>query len=151
MKCSKPARISIPDNFSEYKPSRLVLGACSDGRHAMRRFTSIFTSLFLSLVPSVRIALQPFPAAAQSASENVAWSQDDREWYYHFSQDSAVLSGRKAKLSDTCVTPQSDNSSLSITCLLPTGFSWETQLLWARWSAHRWLGPSLLSRKRVRA
>jgi hypothetical protein len=37
------------------------------------------------------------PAAAQSASDgivylNQAWSQDDREWYYHFSQGSAVLS-----------------------------------------------------------
>jgi hypothetical protein len=39
----------------------------------------------------------PTPAVAQSASESVtylnqAWSQDDREWYYHFSQGSAVLS-----------------------------------------------------------
>ena len=37
------------------------------------------------------------PAAAQSASESVtylnqAWSQDDREWYNHFSQGSAVIS-----------------------------------------------------------
>lgn len=37
------------------------------------------------------------PAAAQSPSGptiylNQAWSQDDREWYYHFSQGSAVLS-----------------------------------------------------------
>ena len=37
------------------------------------------------------------PAMAQSPSDNVihlnqAWSQDDREWYYHFSQGSAVLS-----------------------------------------------------------
>jgi len=39
----------------------------------------------------------PAPATAQSTSDNViylnqAWSQDDREWYYHFSQGSAVLS-----------------------------------------------------------
>ena len=36
-------------------------------------------------------------AAAQSSDQSVihlnqAWSQDDREWYYHFSQGSAVLS-----------------------------------------------------------
>jgi len=40
----------------------------------------------------------PTSAAAQTASDqsviylNQAWSQDDREWYYHFSQGSAVLS-----------------------------------------------------------
>jgi hypothetical protein len=39
----------------------------------------------------------PASATAQSTSDNViylnqAWSQDDREWYYHFSQGSAVLS-----------------------------------------------------------
>jgi len=37
------------------------------------------------------------PAKAQSADNSViylnqAWSQDDREWYYNFSQGSAVLS-----------------------------------------------------------
>ena len=37
------------------------------------------------------------PAMAQSPGDavihlNQAWSQDDREWYYHFSQGSAVLS-----------------------------------------------------------
>src|SRR5580704_18451736 len=37
------------------------------------------------------------PAKAQSPDNSViylnqAWSQDDREWYYHFSQGSAVLS-----------------------------------------------------------
>ena len=40
----------------------------------------------------------PTSAAAQTASDqsviylNQAWSQDDREWYYSFSQGSAVLS-----------------------------------------------------------
>ena len=39
----------------------------------------------------------PTTAAAQSSDQSViylnqAWSQDDREWYYHFSQGSAVLS-----------------------------------------------------------
>ena len=39
----------------------------------------------------------PTSAAAQTASDqsviylNQAWSQDDREWYYSFSQGSAVL------------------------------------------------------------
>lgn len=36
------------------------------------------------------------PAAAQTAGEvtylNQAWSQDDRDWYYHFSQGSTVIS-----------------------------------------------------------
>src|SRR5262245_12691432 len=37
------------------------------------------------------------PSASQTAGEpviylNQAWSQDDREWYYNFSQGSAVLS-----------------------------------------------------------
>jgi hypothetical protein len=41
--------------------------------------------------------LQFEPASAQSPNDSVtylnqAWSQDDREWYYHFSQGSAVLS-----------------------------------------------------------
>ena len=38
----------------------------------------------------------PAPAMAQSTSDDVihlnqAWSQDDREWYYHFSQGSVVF------------------------------------------------------------
>jgi len=55
-----------------------------------------------SLAPSILFAcalslFPPEPAAAQSASDNVvhlnqAWSQDDREWYYHFSQGSTVVS-----------------------------------------------------------
>jgi hypothetical protein len=41
--------------------------------------------------------LFPTLCAAQTANQpviylNQAWSQDDREWYYHFSQGSAVLS-----------------------------------------------------------
>jgi hypothetical protein len=51
---------------------------------------SIFFAMELNLVPWT-------PAAAQSSDQSViylnqAWSQDDREWYYHFSQGSAVLS-----------------------------------------------------------
>jgi hypothetical protein len=39
----------------------------------------------------------PAPAAAQTSDQSViylnqAWSQDDRDWYYHFSQGAAVLS-----------------------------------------------------------
>ena len=40
----------------------------------------------------------PTSAAAQTASDqsviylDQGWSQDDRDWYYHFSQGSAVLS-----------------------------------------------------------
>jgi hypothetical protein len=42
--------------------------------------------------------LLPAPTAAQTPSDqsviylNQAWSQDDRDWYYHFSQGSVVLS-----------------------------------------------------------
>ena len=40
-------------------------------------------------------ALTFVPARAQTSDDviylNQAWSQDDREWYYHFSQGSAVL------------------------------------------------------------
>jgi hypothetical protein len=51
---------------------------------------SIFFAMGPNLVPLT-------PAAAQSLDRSViylnqAWSQDDREWYYHFSQGSAVLS-----------------------------------------------------------
>ena len=43
------------------------------------------------------VSVAPVTALAQTASEpviylNQAWSQDDRDWYYHFSQGSAVLS-----------------------------------------------------------
>jgi hypothetical protein len=51
---------------------------------------SMFFAIGLNLVPLT-------PVAAQSSDRSViylnqAWSQDDREWYYHFSQGSAVLS-----------------------------------------------------------
>jgi hypothetical protein len=57
-------------------------------------FASLGLAIFFAFGPSF---LSPTPAAAQSPSESViylnqAWSQDDREWYYHFSQGSAVLS-----------------------------------------------------------
>ena len=60
-------------------------------------FLSTITSLTLSLPIACAIGLSQFqPAAAQSPSDpvtylNQAWSQEDREWYWHFSQGSAVL------------------------------------------------------------
>jgi hypothetical protein len=49
---------------------------------------------FFAFTPSL---LPLIPAAGQTPSEaviylNQAWSQDDREWYYNFSQGSAVIS-----------------------------------------------------------
>jgi hypothetical protein len=57
---------------------------------------STVASLSLSLLSAASFVF-PAPAIAQSTSNNVvhlnqAWSQDDREWYYHFSQGSAVIS-----------------------------------------------------------
>jgi mono/diheme cytochrome c family protein len=52
----------------------------------------------LMLLSSVGGVLIPIPAAAQTSSDqsviylNQAWSRDDREWFYNFSQGSAVLS-----------------------------------------------------------
>src|SRR5215470_861503 len=55
---------------------------------------SLYSSLFLVSVSGL---LLPGAAMAQATNEPViyldqAWWQDDREWYYHFSQGSAVLS-----------------------------------------------------------
>jgi hypothetical protein len=57
-------------------------------------FVPLASAIFFAFVPSF---LSPTPAAAQSPSASViylnqAWSQEDREWYYHFSQGSAILS-----------------------------------------------------------
>jgi hypothetical protein len=58
-------------------------------------FVSLASAILLSCAGSV---LLPAPTAAQTPSDqsviylNQAWSQDDRDWYYHFSQGSAVLS-----------------------------------------------------------
>jgi hypothetical protein len=56
-------------------------------------FASLALAIFFAFGPNF---LSPTPAAAQSPSASViylnqAWSQDDREWFYHFSQGSAVL------------------------------------------------------------
>jgi hypothetical protein len=49
-------------------------------------------ALTLTLAAVARLS----PAAAQTSDNviylNQAWSQDDRDWYYHFSQGSVVLS-----------------------------------------------------------
>ncbi|HEY4405112.1 MAG TPA: di-heme-cytochrome C peroxidase [Xanthobacteraceae bacterium] len=60
---------------------------------ARAQFTGAASAL--ALVCATAFGLSP--AAAQSPSNDViflnqAWSQDDREWYYNFSQGSAVLS-----------------------------------------------------------
>jgi hypothetical protein len=63
-----------------------------------KSFLSTIISVTLSLPVACAIGLSQFePAAAQSPSDpviylNQAWSQEDREWYWHFSQGSAVLS-----------------------------------------------------------
>ena len=60
-----------------------------------RALVSLAASILLSCAGSVSLAAS---AAAQAPSGqsvvhlNQAWSDDDREWYYHFSQGSAVLS-----------------------------------------------------------
>ncbi len=56
-----------------------------------------FTGAVSALALACAAACTSSPATAQSANDgiiylNQAWSQDDREWYYHFSQGSAVLS-----------------------------------------------------------
>ena len=67
----------------------------------MRRNISLrspvsWLALSILLAPAIGLFL-PAPSAAQSASGPViyldqAWSEADREWYYHFSQGSAVIS-----------------------------------------------------------
>jgi hypothetical protein len=61
----------------------------------MNRITLAFLSGAPSLLAHSASAQQA--GAPQASSEPViylkqGWSQDDREWYYHFSQGSAVLS-----------------------------------------------------------
>jgi hypothetical protein len=64
--------------------------------HRCNGIMSTVTSLPLSLFCAASFLL-PAPAMAQSTTDGVihlnqAWSQDDREWYYHFSQGSVVIS-----------------------------------------------------------
>lgn len=66
--------------------------------HRCSRVTPLAAPFCVSILFACCAAiLRPGSATAQSANDNViylnqAWSQDDREWYYHFSQGSAVLS-----------------------------------------------------------
>src|SRR5262245_35201457 len=57
----------------------------------MKGLMVVSLALTLTLATAARLS----PAAAQTNDViylNQAWSQDDREWYYHFSQGSAILS-----------------------------------------------------------
>ena len=74
-----------PIHFASGNPSRRVL-LSTIATLALSNFFAYGLDFF-----------HPTPAAAESASEpviylNQAWSQEDREWYYHFSQGSAFLS-----------------------------------------------------------
>jgi mono/diheme cytochrome c family protein len=65
------------------------------GNRVLRAVGLLAALILLSSVGGVSL---PVPAAAQTSSDqsviylNQAWSRDDREWYYNFSQGSAVLS-----------------------------------------------------------
>jgi len=57
---------------------------------------SVAVALSSSIVAGASGLFVPQSGMAQTASEpviylNQAWSQDDREWYYNFSQGSAVI------------------------------------------------------------
>ena len=56
---------------------------------------SISALLSAALLIGCTNALRPSPALAQTSDNviylNQAWSQDDREWWYHFSQGSALV------------------------------------------------------------
>ncbi|MFZ0206796.1 MAG: di-heme-cytochrome C peroxidase [Roseiarcus sp.] len=65
-------------------------------RNISSRSPVSWLALSILLAAAIGVFL-PAPAAAQSASGPViyldqAWSEADREWYYHFSQGSAVMS-----------------------------------------------------------
>ena len=62
-----------------------------------RMTTAVYCGTLAMLACCGAAFLHPSSGSAQSAGDgtvylNQAWSQDDREWYYHFSQGSAVLS-----------------------------------------------------------
>jgi mono/diheme cytochrome c family protein len=62
--------------------------------HSSIKSTAVLLSRSALIGCAVALCLRP--ATAQTSDNviylNQAWSQDDREWYYHFSQGSAVLS-----------------------------------------------------------
>src|SRR5689334_23370360 len=59
----------------------------------MRRSTLVSFAVPFLIVCA--LALRPCPVTAQASGDatylNQAWSQDDREWYWHFSQGSAII------------------------------------------------------------
>jgi len=62
--------------------------------HCLRLVASLLSSILFACASGF---ILPARAVAQTASEpvihlNQAWSQDDRDWYYHFSQGSTVIS-----------------------------------------------------------
>lgn len=64
-------------------------------RRSNRTLNAFFPLAALILLSSAGSVSLSAPAAAQGQSVtylNQAWSQDDREWYFHFSQGSAVIS-----------------------------------------------------------
>jgi hypothetical protein len=64
--------------------------------HRYSNVTSTIASLSLPLLIGFALVARPCSATAQTSDNviylNQAWSQDDREWFYNFSQGSAVLS-----------------------------------------------------------
>lgn len=63
--------------------------------HRFSRFNCAVASFAVSLLFGSALALHPSPVIAQASGDvtylNQAWSQDDREWYWHFSQGSAII------------------------------------------------------------
>ncbi|WP_375778596.1 di-heme-cytochrome C peroxidase [Bradyrhizobium sp. ma5] len=53
---------------------------------------ALMSTTFTLLPAAVQVATTAFAQSDPVIYLNQAWSQDDRDWYYHFSQGSAVLS-----------------------------------------------------------
>ena len=66
--------------------------------NACRNVSATVVGTAILAISAISSFLLPVTAAAQAGANepviylNQAWSQDDRDWYYHFSQGSAVLS-----------------------------------------------------------
>ncbi|MBV9306676.1 MAG: hypothetical protein JOZ45_11070, partial [Acidobacteriaceae bacterium] len=99
-KCAQSGVAGLRRDPTDEKPD-VILSTSSDailGEESMHRSNNFVASLSFSFIFGSAVAfVHPMPANAQSTSDNViylnqAWSQDDRDWYYHFSQGSVVLS-----------------------------------------------------------
>ena len=99
-KCAQSGVAGLRRDPTDEKPD-VILSTSSDailGEEFMHRSNNFVASLSFSFIFGSAVAfVHPMPANAQSTSDNViylnqAWSQDDRDWYYHFSQGSVVLS-----------------------------------------------------------